>query len=91
MNVRIDHTNHDHPNTKAARAACRKSIKAEGLGAVKWKELKINIWNVQPKGSNVIHRTMKDGTQLLCTGKAVKEDAAPRSNDVTCKNCLKKL
>jgi hypothetical protein len=33
-NTRINHTGHDHPNTTAARTACRKAMKAATADAI---------------------------------------------------------
>lgn len=69
----ISHADHNHPNTPAARAACRKAtaINAEGgLTAVQAKVMKA-------AGLNVVARKRGDGGVVKATAAAVKNHKKP--------------
>lgn len=92
---RINHKNHHHANTPAARAKCRAELKKfdkklDDLDGTKSNHFAAH--NVKPKGSKVVHRTIEGPVKrFVCTTKEVKEDAEVAAAPVTCKNCLKQI
>lgn len=84
---RINHRDHSHPSTWAAREACRKAMRtAVPEGGV---EPTVPS-NVRASVNAVAHSTLPDGSRT-CDAKPVPAKWEHTDAPVTCKNCLKKI
>lgn len=85
----IDHSNHPHPCTPKARAACRAQLAAGGSAPVP-----PPVYTVRSGSARTVHLGVGDDhTATVCTGRTVRnadvstQDILP----VTCVNCLRTM